>query len=491
MLKGARIGKSLMALVLSLMVVIGMVGAIGFESRAECDVTFSEIPTIIWDKETRKKCAETGTAEGLDNATFSIEVISDIPEYSGGFDEKGVSVGISVPEKTGEESIITILYGWGSHLSESETSLNYKIPWGITVSYSIIYKGETVSGTAELTYDKTDYSNDEHFINGQPVTSWHVWYNGTTTNIIPGLEGSESEGSDSGNTDSADTPAQEETPSAAEETSDTPAQEETPSVAEETSDTSAQEETPSAAEETSDTPAQEEAPSTTEETAGVTENEAAPVENTSVQEVAANPPAVAYDPLEKGKQYVSSSTIPAASSVIPQSGVTVNGISEITNQAALATLPAEVNDIYQSYTSLGIIGTTSLSMDLDASGSGNVSFAVGEASTPEVPVAAIISHYHDGAWTRQFCDVGADGLSTAKFDSFSPIYITVIKGATATMLRSTGLLETEGTGVIVVGSSAKKAEMKSPATGDNVPMILMLGAMASVGIFYGVRRKTR
>ena len=188
--------------------------------------------------------------------------------------------------------------------------------------------------------------------------------------------------------------------------------------------------------------------------------------------------AAANNPLETGKLYVSNTNHLSSESIVAGNGVNIISIKTIEDENAIASLTAEVNEIYQRYISLGIQGADSFEADITATGSGNVTFKTGIGSTADVPVTAVISHYHNGAWTRQIREVDANGDVVGYFKSFSPIYITVIKGVTPTVLKGAGLVETEGTAVVVVGSSAKTSSagngtlvdsssiVKSPNTSD-------------------------
>lgn len=174
---------------------------------------------------------------------------------------------------------------------------------------------------------------------------------------------------------------------------------------------------------------------------------------------------VANKPYETGKLYADNATLPASTAVHPSKGVTITGIAAITDQAALTKLAEEVNYLYQLTKTAGYSCTKSFAMDLKASGSGSVAFDVGVTGT----AAAVISHYHDGIWTRQIVDV-VNGQATGYFNSFSPVYINVYEGVTANQLRAAGIAETEVKGA-------------SPKTGQqNTLWVLLLVAGAAVAV---------
>ena len=174
---------------------------------------------------------------------------------------------------------------------------------------------------------------------------------------------------------------------------------------------------------------------------------------------------VANKPYETGKLYADNATLPASTAVHPSKGVTITGIAAISDQAALTKLAEEVNYLYQLTKKAGYSCTKSFAMDLKASGSGSVAFDVGVTGT----AAAVISHYHDGTWTRQIVDV-VNGQATGYFNSFSPVYINVYEGVTANQLRAAGIAETEVKGV-------------SPKTGQqNNLWVLLLVAGAAVAV---------
>lgn len=166
--------------------------------------------------------------------------------------------------------------------------------------------------------------------------------------------------------------------------------------------------------------------------------------------------AVANKPYETGKLYADHAVTPASDALHPAKGVKIKGITEITNKDALAALAEEVNNLYLLTQKVGINSSKTYAMDLQASGSGKVTFDVGVTGT----AAAVISHFHGGKWTRQIADV-ADGQVTGYFNDFSPVYITVYEGTTANELRKAGVTETE-------------FQVTSPKTGQETwPVILV------------------
>ena len=101
-----------------------------------------------------------------------------------------------------------------------------------------------------------------------------------------------------------------------------------------------------------------------------------------------------------------------------------------------------------------------LAMELKASGKGAISIKVGDAYNGKI---AIVSHFHDGKWTRQFCKV-VNGVIEPKFDSFSPIYVAITDQTDTNAIIKSGVVENEPA---VSANPAQTVKVKAPATGDD------------------------
>ncbi|MCR4998204.1 MAG: hypothetical protein K6A05_00020 [Lachnospiraceae bacterium] len=223
---------------------------------------------------------------------------------------------------------------------------------------------------------------------------------------------------------------------------------------------------------------------TSESDSGSTSETTETTETTEMTETSAAAPtatgptlqSVANKPYDTGKFYADNATTPSASAVHPSSGVKITSVTAITDKNALSQLAEEVNNLYQKTQKAGINSTKSFSMDVQATGSGKVSFDVGVTGT----AAAVISHFHGGRWTRQIVDV-VNGQATGTFGDFSPVYITVYEGVTANQLRAAGITETEFTS-------------SSPKTGhqdDLTIALLIVVVAASAMMLYTIRGKKK
>ena len=188
---------------------------------------------------------------------------------------------------------------------------------------------------------------------------------------------------------------------------------------------------------------------------------------------------VANNPVATGQLFAASASKMGTSETVAGAGVTVRGISDITDQAALAALTPEYDTLWNQYTKAGGTEVVRFAFDLNATGSGTVTFNTGAKPTDGVPMFAIISHYHNGMWTRQIRTVNADGTTSGTFASFSPIHITVVSGLTKDQLRAAGITETES----VSATSPKTAEE------DLSLYIALIGMVAAAGLLLSVRKR--
>ena len=170
------------------------------------------------------------------------------------------------------------------------------------------------------------------------------------------------------------------------------------------------------------------------------------------------------------------------------SNVTIVSVGEITDDAIAASAYNELLKLntaaYQAGGTWRIIKM--LAMDLNATGSGEVTIFVGKDHAGKW---AIVSHYNKekDVWTRQIVQVDANGYIHPTFASFSPIMISITDQTEVTAITNSGITDTE----------PKPAVVASPVTGAPetyadpkmmLPIIIFVAGILAAVVFYRRRR---
>jgi LPXTG-motif cell wall-anchored protein len=123
---------------------------------------------------------------------------------------------------------------------------------------------------------------------------------------------------------------------------------------------------------------------------------------------------------------------------------------------------------------------TAQAMDLNATGNGRVSFAVGSAFAGKV---AVIGHYHDGVLYFQQRWVKADGTVDPYFSGFSPVIIMVTN-----QTQPLADIPTSEPGATPL--SAKSSSSTAPKTGESsANTIIFIIGMVALGAAIATYRK--
>ena len=186
-------------------------------------------------------------------------------------------------------------------------------------------------------------------------------------------------------------------------------------------------------------------------------------------------------------------TVPAVKgSVLPEitvpsgSNVKVNGKTEITDPKVVASATKFLSTLAADLKKAGfdVLSDTFKIFDLNATGSGKVTMAVGKDYAGKI---ALVGHFHDGAWTVQQCLVDADGNIAPEFNSFSPVFVEL------TTANKPVTLSVAAEPAVATPAAATPAKVASPKTGvmDYTFIILVLCmAVATTGLVVIKRKKS-
>ena len=260
--------------------------------------------------------------------------------------------------------------------------------------------------------------------------------------------------------------------SASSESSSATATEETP-VAEETP---AAEETPT----TDEAPAVEETPAETE-TPTVPETPTVTETPTTTQVVDTTPATSANVQVAQGIIATAGTPNFSAGGIVGGNGVTVAGVSPITDGAALTQMTDLAARMVAMTGSQGPVTIqTAQAMDLNATGNGRVNFQVGSQFAGKV---AVIGHYHDGVLYFQQRYVKANGTVDPYFSNFSPVIVLVTNQTTAL-----ADIPTSEPGATTL--SAKSSSSTAPKTGESsANTIIFIIGMVALGAAIATYRK--
>ena len=260
----------------------------------------------------------------------------------------------------------------------------------------------------------------------------------------------------------AETPAVEETPA----TTETPAAAETPAVAETAAvvETAAAEATPAATE----TPAVTETATTTQ-----------------MPQVVDTTPATPAN-VQQAQQVLATAGMPnfTAGGVVGGNGVSVTGVSPITDGAALTQMTDLAARMVAMSGPQGPVTIASAqAMDLNATGSGRVSIAVGSSYAGKV---AVIGHYHGDVLYFQQRWVRADGTVDPYFSNFSPV-IVLVTNQTSPI---SGIPTSEPGATALSSKSTSVSSSTAPKTGEgSESTILLIIGMVALGVAIATYRK--
>ena len=189
-----------------------------------------------------------------------------------------------------------------------------------------------------------------------------------------------------------------------------------------------------------------------------------------------------YDGKEVTVPAVKGSTLPEIT--VPNgSTVKINGKTEITDPKVVASATTFLSTLASDLKKAGfeVLPDTFKIFDLNATGSGKVTMAVGKENAGKI---ALVGHFHDGAWTVQQCLVDADGNINPAFKSFSPVFVEL---TTATKAVSLSVAAEP----VVETPAATPAKATSPKTGVmdySFILLVLCMAVATTGLVV-VKRK--
>lgn len=199
-------------------------------------------------------------------------------------------------------------------------------------------------------------------------------------------------------------------------------------------------------------------------------------------EVAPAAPAVPAN-VQAAQTVLATASVPSISSgaVVAGSGVSVAGVSPVTDGAALTQMTDLVARMTTMSGSQGAVTIqTAQMMDLNATGNGRVNFQVGSQFAGKV---AVIGHYHDGVLYFQQRYVKANGTVDPYFSNFSPVIVLVTNQTTA--LADIPTSEPGATPL-----SAKASSSTAPKTGESsANTIIFIIGMVALGAAIATYRK--
>ena len=187
--------------------------------------------------------------------------------------------------------------------------------------------------------------------------------------------------------------------------------------------------------------------------------------------------------VQAAQTVLATASVPSISSgaVVAGSGVSVAGVSPITDGAALTQMTDLAARMVVMTGSQGPVTIqTAQAMDLNATGNGRVNFQVGSQFAGKV---AVIGHYHDGVLYFQQRYVKANGTVDPYFSNFSPVIVLVTNQTTA--LADIPTSEPGATPL-----SAKSSSSTAPKTGESsANTIIFIIGMVALGAAIATYRK--
>ena len=187
--------------------------------------------------------------------------------------------------------------------------------------------------------------------------------------------------------------------------------------------------------------------------------------------------------VQAAQTVLATASVPSISSgaVVAGSGVSVAGVSPITDGAALTQMTDLAARMVVMTGSQGPVTIqTAQAMDLNATGNGRVNFQVGSQFAGKV---AVIGHYHDGVLYFQQRYVKANGTVDPYFSNFSPVIVLVTNQTTA--LADIPTSEPGATPL-----SAKASSSTAPKTGESsANTIIFIIGMVALGAAIATYRK--